>query len=311
MKNLFLVCLFLFVLITACSSPSLAEPIDLFVSIPPQKWLCDQIGGKLVTSHILLKKGQDPHTFEPTPRQIMALSQTQIFFIVGMVFEKRLSQKLKTNSSHLKIIDTSVTIESLSINPKDHHNSEPHAHTGPDKDIGDHHTHTDPHIWLSPNNLKKMAVTMAKAMMETDPINRSEYERNLHTVTRKLDQLHIAITQELAPFKGASLYFFHPAFGHFLHTYNLKQITVEVEGKKPTPKQLATLITQAKKSGTKVIFIQPQFDQKSGAAIAKAIGGQVVALNPLAEDVETNLLLIAKKIKKSLTHQHKADTQSR
>ncbi|MDO8945870.1 MAG: zinc ABC transporter substrate-binding protein [Desulfocapsaceae bacterium] len=131
--------------------------------------------------------------------------------------------------------------------------------------------------------------------------NRSTYEKNLLEVNRTLDQLHQQITQELAPFQGASFYVFHPAFGYFAHTYHLQQKAIETGGKSPSPRQLSSLITEAKTNKARVIFVQPQFDPKSASAVANAINGEVVPLDPLAEDVITNLKTMTKKIKMALT----------
>jgi len=84
----------------------------------------------------------------------------------------------------------------------------------------------------------------------------------------------------------------------------LIQKTVEIEGKSPTPKQLQHLIAAAKKDGARVIFSQPQFDPKSAEAVARAIGGTVVPLDPLAYDAAANLNAIAENIATALSSRH-------
>ena len=168
---------------------------------------------------------------------------------------------------------------------------------------GHHHEGLDPHVWLSPLNLKIMAAEMARAMIASDPANKATYEKNLSETTRILDQVHQKIEQKLAPYQGASFYVFHPAFGYFAHTYHLQQQAIETGGKSPTPRQLSSLITQAKASKARVIFVQPQFDPRSAQAIANAIHGEVVPLDPLAEDVAANLEIMATKIQAAFTAQ--------
>jgi zinc transport system substrate-binding protein len=75
---------------------------------------------------------------------------------------------------------------------------------------------------------------------------------------------------------------------------------VELGGKSPSPRQLAKLIAKAQREQVKVIFVQPQFDTKSGEAIAAAIQGRVVPLNALAEDVVANLREMAVQIKQAM-----------
>jgi len=145
-----------------------------------------------------------------------------------------------------------------------------------------------------------MAAEMAKAMIAADPQNRGNYTVNLNQLSRELDELDIKIATKLQPYTGATFFVFHPSFGYFAKRYGLYQKAVEVEGKLPTPKQLSALIAEAKADGVKVIFVQPQFDSRSGEVVATAIGGEVVPLDALAEDVKGNLETIANKISTAL-----------
>jgi zinc transport system substrate-binding protein len=290
----------LFFSLFCITSMAFSAPMEVFVSIPPQKWLSDQIGGTLVTTHVLVNKGQDPHTYEPTPKQITALSQAKLYFTLDLEFEEQIIPKLEQTVPSLHIIDTADSIPKIAMTEHEH---DEHGHNDHVKTKEEHHHHEDfdPHVWLSPLNLKIMAADMAKALSTADPANRSTYEKNLLEVNRTLDQLHQQITQELAPFQGASFYVFHPAFGYFAHTYHLQQKAIETGGKSPSPRQLSSLITEAKTNKARVIFVQPQFDPKSASAVANAINGEVVPLDPLAEDVITNLKTMTKKIKMALT----------
>ena len=287
-------------------APKAMAAFEVFVSIPPQKWLSDRIGGQHLVTGVLISKGQDPHTFEPTPKQVEALSHSQLYFTVGLEFEGQIITKIRQSSSKLQIVDCTTGIEKLAMAEQNQkggaavhqdavgkggHHEDGHGH-----DRGG----LDPHVWLSPVNLKIMAAEMAKAMIAADPENSGDYTANLKQLNRELDMLDVKIAAQLQPFSGATFFVFHPSFGYFAKRYGLNQEAVEVEGKLPTPKQLSSLITEAKADGAKVIFVQPQFDSRSGAVIAAAIGGEVVPLDALAEDVTGNLETIANKISTAL-----------
>ena len=274
-----------------------AAPLQVFVSIPPQKWLSDQVGGELVSTHVLVNKGQEPHNFEPTPKQIAALFRSQLYFTLDMEFEREISRKIRQSNTRVQIIDVTHSIHKISIT------GHGYGEGGSGLDEEYHHAGLDPHVWLAPANLKIMATTMAAAMAAADPENKPLYERNLQAVTVTLDRLHLDIQQALAPYKGSSFLVFHPAFGYFAHAYGLHQEAVEVEGKSPTPRQLYSLLTRAKTDKVKIVFVQPQFDRKSAQAIANGIGGEVVPLDPLAEDVVGNLKIMAEKIQSALNQQ--------
>ncbi len=268
--------------------------VDVFVSIPPQKWLVDKVGGDLVNAEVLVKEGQNPHTFEPTPRQISELSQAKIWFIMDMEFEKQLVRKISTVAPGLQIVDIADKVKKIHMTgPHDEH------------DEGGEHGHgdegLDPHVWLSPENLQIMAGSVADALSKTDPENSVQYMGNLARTQTELSQLHQELSVRLKPYEGASFYVFHPSFGYFAKSYSLVQEPVEVGGKSPGPRQLAQLIARAKADHVKVIFVQPQFDPKSAQAIAQSIGGKVVALDALAEDVPENITVMATKIEAALT----------
>ncbi len=266
---------------------SWASPIKVYVSIPPQKWLCEKLGGEHLLTGVLLKKGQDPHTFEPTPKQMVNLYQAQLYFTLGLEFEKQIIQKIHSSLHQLKVIDT--------VEGHDEKGDTGHNHL-------DEHTHVgeDPHVWLSLPIMMEIAETMAEALIMIDPDNAGMYRENLGALTKELVDLHHEIESRLAPYTGRAFYVFHPSFGHFARTYGLVQETVEIEGKKPSPRQLGALIQKARRDNVKVIFSQPQFDNKSAQAIAHAIDGEVITLDALAENIIDNLRIMSVKIEKAL-----------
>lgn len=278
--------------------------VEVFVSIPPQKWLIDRIGGQHLASGVLISKGQDPHTFEPTPKQVEALGRAQLYFTVGLEFEEQIIGKIRQSASKLQIVDCTAGLEKLAMTELPRHGQAPTHHPEAEKKAQhkDEHDHDglDPHVWLSPVNLKIMAAEMAKAVIASDPQNGRDYTANLQQLHSDLDELDRKIAAQLAPYAGATFFVFHPSFGYFAERYGLQQEAVEVEGKAPTPKQLSRLIAKAKADGVKVIFVQPQFDSRSSEMVATSIGGEVVPLDALAEDVRGNLLTIAGKIATAL-----------
>ena len=311
-----------------------AAPINVYVSIPPQEWVVQEVGGTLVKTDVVLGKGQDPHTFEPSPRQLTGLVKADLYFTAGMTFEKHITEKLDQSGSGPKIVDMVQDVNKIPMSDHDHDDHDGHddhedhgkheghddhedhgKHEGHDdhEDHGKHEGHDDhaeehghgtetldPHVWLDPENLLLMTKTVAETLMSIDPANRATYEKNQAAAAKKLRELDSEITRILAPFEGSAFFVYHPSFGYFAKRYNLQQQAIEIEGKSPSPRQLRELIIEAKERGAKVLFVQPQFDQKSGQAIAQAIGGKVVPLDPLEADVYNNLKDMALSIKQSL-----------
>lgn len=291
----------LVLLLTGLWSPvALAAPkTQVFVTVAPQAFLAERLGGEAVEVHILAAKGQDPHTFEPTPKQAAALAQAQLFFTVDMPFEKQLVAKvLAANNRKLKVVDSTTGITRLAMT-EEHHDGHHAAQLGQAKDQGE----PDPHVWLAPANLTIMARNMAAALTTAMPERRELLRRNLDSLLHELTALDQRLAASLAPHRGKTFYVFHPAFGYFAHAYGLTQEAVETGGKSPSPKRLAELVRQAKADGVRVIFVQPQFDAKAAATVARGIGGSVVSIDPMAREVPANLTAVAAAIEQAFRQQ--------
>jgi zinc transport system substrate-binding protein len=269
------------------SGDARAPQIEAFAGIPPLACLAQRIGGSHVHVRVLVEPGQDPHIFQPSPRQVLALSKAKLLFKSGMPFESRLVEKVTQHNPHLIVVDAT---EGIHERPMTEEEDDDHQHAGA----------PDPHVWLAPPLLKVMAGNVAAALARADPAHAGAYQENLAGVTAELDALHARIARVLAPYRGQSFYVFHPAFGYFGDTYGLKQEAVENEGRPPTPRQLRALIHKARSENVKIIFLQPRFDARSAQAVADVLGGAVVPLDPLAWDVVKNLQDVAGKIEQAL-----------
>lgn len=154
---------------------------------------------------------------------------------------------------------------------------------------------------MSPLLVKTQARTMAAALISFDPENSTVYEQNLGELIRDLDDLHNHLAATLEPFRGETIFMFHPVFGYFTDTYGLNQMAIETMGKAPRGKQLSAIIKKAKLSKTRVLFVQPEFDQHAAQKIAAAIKGTVVSIDPLAFNYLSNMETIAQAIGSNLS----------
>ena len=280
----------LFLVIIQTSIAGSAAPLEIFVSIPPQAYLVERIGGEHVTVNVLLPAGQEPHTFEPTAKQMMALGGARLYFQVGTLpFEGRLTKKVRGGNTKLVVVDTSKGVRLRAL--KEH---DPHAGEGHRKGL------SDPHIWLGPRAIAVQARNMAQGLSRADPAHARDFKKNLDTLLTDLTRVDAGIRKALAPYKGRTVYVFHPSFGYFTDAYALKQRAVEIHGKRPSPRQIQSLIAEAKGDGVRVIFVQPQFDRSSAEAVARAIGGVVAPVDALARDLLGNLRDMAGKLKRGL-----------
>jgi zinc transport system substrate-binding protein len=285
-------------LAAGCGPVAQKQPPDgrlpVIVGIPPLKYLVEQIGGDHVKIDVLVQPGQDPHTFDPSPRQVVALGQAVLFFKIDMPFEAVVLEKISEGNKRLTVVDAANGIEKMPLVGPSHEKSGHDGHTIHDAN------QFDPHVWLSPPLLKTMAAIISAALCQADPAHVNDYRRNLATLDRRLDTLNRQVAEKLAPYRGRSFYVFHPGFAYFAKSYGLKEESVQVGGQEPTTRQLFALIEKARTEGVKTVFVQPEFDPQSVKAVADSLGGQVVQINGLAENVIADIEDIAMKIEKAM-----------
>lgn len=274
-------------LIAGCSANNVketGETLDITVSIVPQEYFVEKIGGDRVAVNVIVEPGASPHTYEPKPKQLQNLSDAQAYITIGVSFEEAWMTRLKSVNQNMVIIDSGAGIERLPLSDHHHHEEEEH----------DHREETlDPHIWLSPKLVKIQAQNIYEGLVKIDPTGAAEYKMNLEKFLKEIDILDGEIRQKLGGIKNRKFMVFHPSWGYFAHDYNLEQIPVEVGGVEPSAAELGKLIAEAKEEGIKVVFAQPEFSTKSAQTIAKEIGGEVVLINTLAFNWSENLLQVS------------------
>ncbi len=274
------------------------ETLTVAVSIVPQAWLVEQIAGSHAQVITLVQPGDAPETYQPTDAQVTQLMGADIYFCIGVPFENGPWFNALIASQRLKVVDTAQNIDRRSM--KRHRSNHPTTtdHSG---HRHDHHDHAgqDPHVWLTPGLLKRQARVIADTLIAMDPSREGDYGNNLDLLIQKLDALDQAIGQELAAFHGRSFFVFHPAWGYFADAYRLRQVSIELSGQDPTDYELTQLQQLARQEGIGVIFVQPQISSRAAQSVAQTIGARVEVLDPLAADVEANLLRVAQVLARS------------
>jgi zinc transport system substrate-binding protein len=277
-------------LVAGCSRtppPSASGKLDVFVSIVPQKYFVDRIGDGYVNCTVMVQPGQDPHSYEPTPKQMAALSNASLYFRVGMPFEGAWIPRVQSANAKLKVVDTRAGIKLLdmSAEEKREHADDPEG--------------KDPHTWLSPRLARVQAKTVCDALVAIDPAHKAQYEANRAALDADLDRLDAELKAALVNLRVRKFIVYHPAWAYFAKEYGLEEVPIEVEGKEPSAKQLAAIVDEAKKDAIRVIFASPQFSRRAAEALASQIGAQVVPLDDLAYDYIDNMKKIAEAIRKA------------
>lgn len=265
--------------------------VKLFVSVTPLKYFVERIGGEHVEVEVMVQPGHSPVTYEPTPRQMSALSTARAYIRIGVPFETLWMRRIQETNPELRIIDPRDGIDLLPMHyqvldiGKNGYATQPHNHLG-----------GDPHVWLDPSLVKTISSNIRDQLARIDQENSAAYKKNAEQFLKELDELDMDIRRLVANVENRKFLVFHPAWGYFARAYGLDQISVEHEGKEPGPRTLANLIEVVKRQNISTVFVQEQFSARVATALAAEIEGQVVVLDPLAEDYFENLREAARAI---------------
>lgn len=260
-------------LLYACSDKEDRRP-TITVSIEPLRYFVERIGGDRFNVVTMVPNGNSPETYEPTARQMTGLAESELYIKAGNLgFERTWMKRLRSNAQHLIIIDSSEGIEPLQT------------------DGG--HGVADPHTWTSPANALRIAQNIYTAMKRIDAKDSAYFKANLDSLTWKIIDTDTKISNRLAKARRRSFIIYHPALSYFARDYRLKQIAIEQDGREPSAASLKSLIEEARRSGTRILFVQKEFSNRNTGTVAGSTGAEVVEINPLSYEWGEELLRIA------------------
>jgi zinc transport system substrate-binding protein len=253
------------------------------VSILPQKYLVQRITGDIYKVSVMVPPGQSPESYEPTPLQMKDIGRSLIYFRTGYIpFEASQMDRIAAVNPAMRVVDTSAGIDIIRSEPEEHEK-------GKTEKEDHHHGGIDPHLWLSARNMKISARIMLSALKEADPGHAALFIENHKKLEEDIDRLDAELSVKLKPLRGKSFICFHPAWTYFARDYGLKQISIEYEGKDPSPAHVKKVIDHAGRENIRAIFIQREFPAALAEALAKDIRGKVLQMDPLSADWLDNM----------------------
>ena len=286
--------------LAACrpASPGPAAPagerIRVAVSVPPQAYFVERIGGERVQVDVMIPPGYSHVDYPLTPRQIVALSRARLYVAVGhpaFEFERSQLFPFLETLPGLQVMDMSQGMPLL-------------AGAGEGEDEPGHgHSRGaqgDPHVWVAPATVAVAGRNIAAALTEIDPAHAAEYQANLARFEADVDALDREIHAELAPFHGSAFMVYHPTWAYFAHEYGLRQVAIEAEGKEPSAQRLIQLIGEARRDGVKVVFVQRGYPRKSAQVIADEVAASVLTADPQERDWLGNLRRVSRELRVAL-----------
>lgn len=274
----------LLLLLVSCSAPRQDEARVVSVTILPQQFMAEQIAGDRFDIHCVVLQNSNPEAYDPTPEQLMKVEASEAYLRVGMIgFEMAWMERLARNNPDMKIYDTSQGVDMIRAT---------HTHTHSDGVVHAAHT-VDPHIWCSPDNVCVMARNMFNAFVELDPEGADYYKSNYEALILRVEHIDSLMTEILQPCKGVAFAIYHPSLTYLAREYGLQQLCIEEAGKESSALSMKSVVDRAREAQVEVVFVQKEFNARQIATFAHEIDAEVVTINPLNYDWESEMIHIA------------------
>lgn len=260
------------VMLCSCANKEDADNL-LSVTIEPYRYIVESIAGDDWQVRTIVPKGSNPEVFDPTPRDIISLTGSKAYFMVGRLgFENMWKERVASLHPDMRIVDTSQGISYCS---------------------------GDPHVWTSPDNIHIIAQNVCNTLCSIDTASAGDYRRRLALFGDMINRTDSIIRDRLSKGKERGFLIFHPSLTYFARRYGLQQIAIEHEGKEPSVSHMCHVIDEAVASGIEKVLIQAEFDCKNAQSVAHEIDAQVHIIDPLSYDIPAQMLHICNVLSKN------------
>ncbi len=270
-------------LLTACGGAPVAqgERLKVVASTTIVGDVISQVGGNLIELTVLFPPGADPHTFEPRPQDMAAISEADVIIINGLGLEEALESALEANATGL-IVHASEGIDPLAFEGEE--NELLAEDSGENEGEEHHHEGGDPHTWTDPNNVIVWTQNIAAALAEVDPSHSDEYQANAEAYFTSLGELDAWIRIQIAqiPAERRKLVTDHLLYGYFAEEYGLEQVGALVgsfsTNASPSAQELAAFEDLIQAQDIPAIFVGKSVNPALAEQVAQDTGIKVVSL---------------------------------
>ncbi|MDQ6468333.1 zinc ABC transporter substrate-binding protein [Exiguobacterium acetylicum] len=281
------------------SSTSDDKKMEIYTSTFATAAIAREIGGNQVNVKMIVPPGADPHSYEPTSKQLTEIAKGDLFLLTGTTLEpysKKIQESLK--GTDVRFVETSKDVTllesdaTLHAHEEEGHTEHAHEEAGHDDHATDEHAHEeeehdhgkyDPHVWLDPVNAKAMARSITVALSKEVPKDKATFEKNLKAFDQQADALDKEFKQAVADGSKKELLVTHAAYGYLAERYGFTQLPIAgiSPSDEPSQKQLAALVKEARMHDLKYVAFEETVSPKVARVIQKEIGAKSVTIHNL------------------------------
>jgi len=263
--------------VAATATPAFAQ-LKVVTTTEDLAAIAREVGGDKVKVTAIAKGYQDPHFVDPKPSFILEVNRADLLIVVGRELEIGWLPPLITSGRNAKVqpgangyLDASANVKILEIP------------TGQiTRAMGDVHPQGNPHYWLDPGNGRLIAQAIRAKLSELQPADKATFDARYADFDKRLAAAEQRWDATMAPYKGAQIVTYHRSWPNFMERFGL-QVMGYVEPKPgipAPPAHIIDLIGEMKRSGARLIIVEPYWSLKTPQSIASQTGGQVLVLAP-------------------------------
>lgn len=284
---------------TSESEASTSNKITVVATLFPQYDFAKHIAGDKAEISLLLPPGTESHTYDPTPADILKISNSDIFLYTGKEMEPWADKIVSSvQNKNLLVTDSSYGINLMKSEHHYHHDDEhdgcqdchDHHHQNEHHDCngchGHHHEHNfDPHIWLDPTLAVQMVDNIVQAFCEKDPQNSEFYKNNAQNYKNKLSELDTEFKNMINASNRRSIVF----AGRFAHLYFIKHYGLEYISAfdscsteaEPSVKKVSKILDFINKNNVPAVYYEEFSEPKIANSIAEQTGVKTLKFSTL------------------------------
>ncbi len=235
-------------------------PLEVITSTSILADLARQVGGDRVNASSILPANSDPHDFEPSPDDVLALENADLIILHGLQLDTWADGLIEAAQSDAPVVVATTGIET--IGGDDDHEGEDHEFS-----------EGDPHVWFDPMRAKQMAANIRDGLTTADADGADGYQLRYEAYAAQLDELDAEIQEriDLIPVERRVMVTNHDALAYFADRYGLTIVGTVIPGldsrTEPSAKEVAALIESIQESGVNVIFAE----NTVGPALAESL----------------------------------------
>ena len=298
--------------LAGCGEQTVPEKPVIGTSIVPLSAMVEAIAGDTVDIVVAVPTGSSPTNYQPSPRELTALSEAAHYFSVGTPADLASTiDRLQDLNENLAVHRLDELVEETyparyfeegehAHEDEEEHGEEEHEEEDEHGEEAHEHGQKDPHIWLSPRRAMLMVDEITRVLSEVAPEHADQYVENAASFKEELASIDERIRDRLESVENKTFIMYHPSLGYFADDYGLEMLAIEAGGKEATVNHLKTVIDFALAHDIRVIFYQDEITSKQAETLAESIDGETVAVSPLSGDYLANLEKIAATLEEHL-----------